>query len=353
MSGVSSLFGYGPLGGLVADAAQVKQRLDALTAQVASGTVSDTYAGLGGGASVSLDLRPQIAETKGWQQNIAQAGTRLSVTQDVLSQIGSIATDALSSITGAASVSAPGYAAMAAQARDALQQVAGLLDTQVGGEYVLAGADTANPPVPDPQAILSGPLVTAISGAVAGLAAAGPAATAAATLSAAMAAGNSPFSATIGGQPPSVQVGPGRSVSVGLVANQNGLGPSTGPSTTGSYVLDVIRALATIGSIDQAGSAPAADVRSLLTDTQTSLQGAIAGISNDSAMLGARQDGLEATGSTLSNMVDVLTKQVSAVEGVDMAATASEISTVQAQLQASYKLIAGLTSFSLAQYLTS
>ena len=40
---------------------------------------------------------------------------------------------------------------IAASARDALGQVAGLLDTQDGGVYVFAGQDTANPPVPDPQ----------------------------------------------------------------------------------------------------------------------------------------------------------------------------------------------------------
>ena len=44
---------------------------------------------------------------------------------------------------------------IAANARDALNQVANLLDTQDGGVYVFAGQDTGNPPVPDPDNILT------------------------------------------------------------------------------------------------------------------------------------------------------------------------------------------------------
>lgn len=45
---------------------------------------------------------------------------------------------------------------IAASARDALSQVAGLLDTQDAGVYVFSGQDTGNPPVPNPDNIADG-----------------------------------------------------------------------------------------------------------------------------------------------------------------------------------------------------
>jgi flagellar hook-associated protein 3 FlgL len=46
-----------------------------------------------------------------------------------------------------------------------------------------------------------------------------------------------------------------------------------------------------------------------------------------------------------------LTAQASSAEDVDMAATLSQISLVQTQLQASYQLIAGQSGLSLVKFL--
>ena len=55
---------------------------------------------------------------------------------------------------------------IAASARDALSQVAGLLDTQDAGVYVFAGQDTGNPPVPNPNNILTLGFYTQINSSV-------------------------------------------------------------------------------------------------------------------------------------------------------------------------------------------
>ena len=52
---------YGGLTRLIGDSAGVRQQLDTLTQQAATGRIAETYAGLGSGATVSLDLRPHIA----------------------------------------------------------------------------------------------------------------------------------------------------------------------------------------------------------------------------------------------------------------------------------------------------
>ena len=81
MTGVT---GYGMLGRLIANASVTAARLDTLTNQASTGLIGDTYAGLGTGASVSLDLRPQIANLQTWQNNVDAATGRMAVTQSAL-----------------------------------------------------------------------------------------------------------------------------------------------------------------------------------------------------------------------------------------------------------------------------
>ena len=96
-------------------------------------------------------------------------------------------------------VNASAVDSIAASARDALSQVASLLDTQDGGVYVFAGQDTANPPVPDPDNIANiAAFYTQINAAVAGLAPPvqrGGTANATYAVATSNAAGTSPFSA--------------------------------------------------------------------------------------------------------------------------------------------------------------
>ncbi len=96
MSGITGAVGpsdYGMMGSLIANATSVRQKLDQLTNQASTGLVGNTYAGLGSGASVSLDLRPQIASMQTWQNNVDAATGRMSVAQTALTRIQSIASN--------------------------------------------------------------------------------------------------------------------------------------------------------------------------------------------------------------------------------------------------------------------
>ena len=127
---VSGMVQNGLLAQLVGDSTATKAQLDKLTQQSASGQVADTYGGLGEAASVSIDLRPQMAQVQAWQQSISAANGTLDTTQTVLGQLQSIASSFASQALGTPMQSATGAAAMAAQAQSALQQVVALLNTQ-------------------------------------------------------------------------------------------------------------------------------------------------------------------------------------------------------------------------------
>ncbi|MBV8523089.1 MAG: hypothetical protein JOY71_13360 [Acetobacteraceae bacterium] len=352
---------YGILSTLVANSASVKQRLDTLTEQASTGRVADAYAGLGQGASVSLRLRPILAHEQVWQDGIDSALGRLQVTNTAMTAIQKVASDLYAQLNNLNGLSGQEVDSIAASARDALKQVAGLLDTKDGDTYVFAGQDSANAPVPNPDAILSSGFYTQISAAVGALATNGAASTAAATLAVASsnAPGSSPFSAllsqpasALAGQYASVVTGEGERTSVGLLASSNGYVASQGSSTTGSYMRDLLRSLATIGSLNST-QADAPGFADLVADTRTSLSGAISTMAADVGAMGNAGSRLSDQKATLADAATALSTQVSGAEDVDMAATLSSLSLVQTQLQSSYQLIANSQTLSLVKYLGS
>lgn len=358
MSGtIGGLANYGALGRLIGDSASVRSQLNTLTQQAASGRIADTYAGLGAGAQVSLDLNPIIAHQQTWRNNIDAATARMQVTQSAMTQIQSIASNLYGQLNTLSGLDSGSIDTTAASARQALQQVAGLLNTtDGGGVYVFAGQDTGNAPVPNADQILSSGFYTQINTAVSGLGANSITVTAATlSVAASNAPGTSPFSAQQSQSASSIPlattvIGPSQRTTVGLLASANTFVASSGSSTTGSYMRDLMRALATVSSLSSSQTS-AGGFQGLIQDTRTSLSGAISAMADDAGTLGNKQTQLAATKTELSDTSTALTGQVSSAQDVDMAATLSKITLVQTQLQASYQLISGMNGLSLAKYL--
>ncbi len=347
---VSGLVQNGLLAQLVADSTATQTQLDKLTRQSASGLVADTYGGLSDAASVSIDLRPQMAQAQAWQQSISVANTSLATTQNVLGQLASIAANFNSQALGTEMQSATGATAVAAEAQVTLQQVVGLLNTQLNGQYVFAGTDSGNPPI-DSSALTS--FVSAVGTQVAGLnTGTVPATVVSAVVSLAT---TSPFaypgSSATGTTPAAVQAQTGdeQSVPMAFVAGQNSFLPASGGGT-GSYVRDLIAGLAGLAGLSGT-TASESTLQSYGASISQLLQGAAGAIATDEAGFGQVQSNLTAQGTALSDTLTTLTAQVSGAENVNMAATATALSQVQTQLQASFQLIAGMKQLSLTAYL--
>ena len=354
-SGIAAITG-GALGAAIAASTAAKTQLDTLTQQVSSGHVSASYAGLGASAQTALSLQPQIAQLTAQQSAIGAVTGRLGVTQAALTQINGIAMSFNAQLANLNGISPSEVDSVAAGARSALQQVASLLDSTDGGTYVFGGTDSANPPVPNPDAILASGFYTQIGAAVAGLAANGAAATAASTLKIASsdAPGTTPFSGPPG-QAPTLTLGSGAdggggAVQVGVLANANTLAASGGTSTTGSYTRDILRGLATLANLSST-QVNAAGFTALVQDTRASLTGAVSALNVEGGVLGNTQATLQARQAQASDTSTALTAQLSSVQDVDLAKTLSSLSAVQTQLSASYKLISEVSSLSLVKYL--
>jgi flagellar hook-associated protein 3 FlgL len=358
MSGaINGSGGYPAMEQIIAGTAQIKKNFDTLTEQAGSGLISNTYAGLGGTASVALSLGPQISTLQVAQSNIDAASGPAQVTQTAMTQIQAIAANLLSEMPTLTGLNGSAVDTIAANARSDLAQVGELLDSQYGDVYVFAGQDSSNPPVPNPDQIVSSGYYSQISSAVGSLSTNGAAATVAATLAVGQSntAGTSPFSSYLSQAAsnlavPAVSTGDGQSQTLGLLASANSGAPSLGTSTTGSYIRDLMRALATVGSMTSS-QASDPNFAGLVADTQTSVANAITAMSTDAGILGQQQSSLTALQTNLGDTQTALTGQLSTAQDVDMAKTLSNLSLVQTQLQASYQLISTSSSMSLVKFL--
>jgi flagellar hook-associated protein 3 FlgL len=342
---------FGTLEQAIGATQQISQQIGTLTAQTASGYLSTDYAGLGQNASISLDLSPQIAGNSGLIANADSAANIQQVAQTALGQIESIASNFSSQATTLETI--PSSAATVANsANGALQQVAQLLDTQVGDIYVFGGEDSRTPPIPDPNNITNSAFYTAIQTAIGGLTTNGAAATSAATL--ATPGGTSPFAPSLeaAGVQSQVDLGGGTRVALAPLANtnSNATSPGVGTTSTGSYTRDLMLSLATLGSL---GSANTSDPNflSLVQSTVTTLQGAVSATNTDIGALGSRQSQVTAAQTELNNTNTALTTQVGNVQDADMAQVASQLAAAQNQLQASYQIIATMSQLSLSKFL--
>ncbi len=350
----------GLLGRLVMQARVTHDRLDRLSAQVASGRSADTYADLGVNARTDLRLHPIMAAMGIWQRNIDAANSHASMTSTAMDRMIAIAQDFYAKVNTLNGLSTTHITATASAARDALREIAGLLNTNNGGVYIFSGQDSANPPVPDGDAILSSGFYTQISTSIALLSVSGAAATSAATLAIASSntVGSSPFSAYLSQsasilqtQRPSMEIADQHWESYGLLASANMMVTSSGASTTGSYIRDLMRSLATLGSlsstqVNDPGMAP------LVEDTRSSLRDAIAAMSTEAGILGNQQARMTQMQSQSASYLTILTGQVANIEDVDLAAALSSLSQVQTQMQASYHMMSTFGELSLVKYLS-
>ncbi len=350
----TSASGLSALRNAIYNVGLTQSSIGTLEAQGSSGLISSDYAGLNGGARAVLDLSSQLALNATATTNAAQAADVNQVTQTALGQVQTLVSGLTSQLLEPSAQTDTGLSTLASSARDALAQVAGLLDTKVGQVYIFAGQDSRTPPIPDPSNVTQSAFYAAIEAAVAGLPTSGAASVQSQLLSVSSPGATSPFSATLqsSNQVNSADLGNGQTVRLGVLADRNtdAVSAGAGTSSTGSYMRDVLMALSTIGSLGTA-DATSAPVQAMLALVHTTLSGADDALNTDIGGLGARQDIITSAQSELTSTASALTTQLGAEEDADPTQVATKLATAQTQLQASYKIIASLSELSLAKFL--
>ena len=354
---------YGPLDRVLASTRSLQDQYEVLQQQTVTGRVSQSYAGLASTSSQVLDLAAVSSQGAAYAQAIGYTQGKASVIQGVLTQINGVASGmAAASLGIVGTSSSAAIQGVAEQARLALQQIASLMNSKYAGDYVFAGADTSNPPVPSAETITGSGMFTQIGAQVAALATV-PTVPLVSTviantvaIASSAAPGTTVFSAYLTGagataNAVTVQISDFQQVILDLPANRN-VGAVSEPAIagTGNAMSDIIRSLSVIANATDAMTANP-DFATLMKDTARTLTSAAQTVSEEAGHIGLAQNTMTTATAAHTSLKMILDKQLSVLTDVDMASAISRLQTVSTQLQASYKILSLARSLNLASFL--
>ena len=152
ISGVSGRTSY--IGSGILD---LRSQLDTLTQQLASGKISNTYAGQGSGRSLAIGLRSQLSDLAGHADTAVNLNTRISVANLSLQRL----VDVGSSVKGAAvsavsEIDNTGQTAGQKTASLGFLDSVDMLNAKSGDRYLFSGRATDTPPVTPADVIMNG-----------------------------------------------------------------------------------------------------------------------------------------------------------------------------------------------------
>jgi flagellin-like hook-associated protein FlgL len=337
----------------------LRERMAQLGDQISTGRKGNSYAVLGNEAPKAMDLRAEIGRRESYQNMIGQTLSKVQVTQNVLNRIGTIAEKFAANSTKLMGAAKPEEIQIqAGQAKAALVEIANLLNEEYAGEYLFGGADTRNPPIPNPNTIATTGMAKEIADEVATLDA-----TNATTVLAAITGWATNDDPLITPFSEYLETGEGKTegrrnllasdnerIDYGILANRNAAVVSSG-ETTGSWARDLLRGLASIAGLTPEKSQLGQSYTSFVTKVQEGLRSSVDALALERGALGVTEARLESV-RTLHESVSVsLTLQVSDLEEVDMAKTITSFQATQTQLEASYRAIAMAQQLSLTRFL--
>ena len=135
----------------------MRAQLDDLQRQLGTGKKANTYAGLGLDRGLTVGLRAQLTAIGSFGNTIASVGTRLSVAQETLTQIDkSIHTVRNTAVNSPYEIDQTGKTVDQKTAFGQLDQILGMLNTQVGNRYIYSGQSPDVPAVDTLDHILNG-----------------------------------------------------------------------------------------------------------------------------------------------------------------------------------------------------
>src|SRR5580692_2866695 len=119
--------------------ANIKNQLNTLQVQLATGEKSTTYSGMGTGEGFAIAARAQLANITGYQNTITNVGTTISAAN-----------------TASQTLNSNGQTAGQVTAISQLSSMLSVLNTQAGNGFIFSGAATNTPSVANADEILNG-----------------------------------------------------------------------------------------------------------------------------------------------------------------------------------------------------
>ena len=133
----------------------MRSQFDDLQRQLSTGQKSDTYAGLGLDRGLTVSLNAQSAQIGSYNTTIDNVMTRINVAQNALTAVDKVSSSLGSALSQGTDSPTNGNTTQIS-AQSWLQQLVGLLNTQVGDRYVFSGSATDQPSTASYDQIING-----------------------------------------------------------------------------------------------------------------------------------------------------------------------------------------------------
>lgn len=135
---------------------EMRRELDELQRQLGSGKKAQTYAGLGLDSGLTVSLRSQLSAIGGYGDAMTTIGVRIDIAQTALTRIAEIGRQVETSLLSPAVIQATGQTAAQEAARNDLDELLNLLNTQAGDRYLFSGRSVDKAAVETSDRILNG-----------------------------------------------------------------------------------------------------------------------------------------------------------------------------------------------------
>jgi flagellar hook-associated protein 3 FlgL len=325
---------------------QAQAQLTQLETESTTGQYADLGLQLGGQAGYELSLKNQnnLMQTLTAANNIAV--TNLSSAQTA---IGTLISSGNASAQGLAAWT-PGAAAsgtLQTLGQNGLQQLVATANTSVGDEYIFGGINGSTAPLAGDYASTGSAAQTAIDSAFQSTFGFAPSSADAANISSTALQSflGGPFADLFTGADgssasstnTSAEIAPGQSIQTSTNANAAGF-----QELAQGYAM-----LSAFGS----ASFSASTQQALATAATSLINSGVSSLTATSASLGAAQSQVTQANASMSSQMSILQTQIGNLDDVDAASIATQLNSLQTQIETAYQLTAQLQKLSLAQYL--
>ncbi|WP_407178852.1 flagellin [Bradyrhizobium sp. STM 3562] len=271
--------------------------------QESSGVKSQDFAGYGADTQSVVNLQVSVTRAQSYIDASTLADSKVQAMYSAVGSMTTLITNLRSQLSAATTGSSSSTASLISSAKDMLQEMGSLLNTQYDGEYVFGGADVTTAPV-DLSSFSSG------SGSLT-------------TADTSYYQGDSEIA--------SVKVADNQTVDYGVTADNSAF----------EQTMRLLKFIANSTSLSSSDVSQALDLASSALDATSTVQAQLSSASSQIEAASSRQTDYKNYASTLA----------SDLTSVDVAAVTAQLSTYQAQLTASYSAISKIQSLNLADYL--
>jgi flagellar hook-associated protein 3 FlgL len=288
---------------MIAGALRTQATMANLQTQEASGLKSEYLAGFGADTQHVVNLQVSVTRAQSYIDAATLADSKTQVVYSAIGQVSDVVSQLRKALSAASSGGSTANAAAISSAQQLLQQMAGILNTQYDGQYVLGGARTS---------------------------------TAAADVST-FASGTGSLTVTDtsyyrgDGELASVRVSDGQSVTYGVTADNPAF----------EKVMRVLKFVANSSTLSGTDITAALKLADQTVDDVATVQ----------AKLSDAASRIESAKSQQTDFKSYAESLNTDLTSVDVAAVTAQLSTYQAQLTASYTAISKIQSLNLASYL--